>query len=171
MLLELRSSLDFSLSFPYSLLLLLQVLIPQGCISFHLENSQLETLLIIILLEFEYSFNGLYQIKVILQFEITTKLRCLNLEVTKIISWMPSFSNTPIIIMFMRRWVGKVNGINIRFLIMRASVCGSFNPLKLHGGFSYSLLKIDNGLISPHLMGLFKWNVSRLRRFFFIGHC
>jgi len=32
--------------------------------------------------------------------------------------------------------------------MVRASIFRSFNPLKLHGEFSYLLLKIDNGLLS-----------------------
>ena len=70
--LELGLSLNFSLNFPCSLFL--QVLIPQGCIPFYLENSQLESLFIIVPLEFENPFNGLYLTKVILQFRIVIKL-------------------------------------------------------------------------------------------------
>ena len=62
-LLELEPSLDFIISFSYSLLL--KVLIPQGCIPFNLDNCQLESLFIIILLEFKDPFNSLHQIKVI----------------------------------------------------------------------------------------------------------
>ena len=69
---------------------------------FHIEDSQLESLFIMYSFKFKDLFNGLYLIKVILQFEITVKLGCLNLKVTKVIPWMPSSSNTPIFIIFMR---------------------------------------------------------------------
>ena len=171
MLLEFGPSLNFRLSFPC--LLLFQVLIPQGLIPFCLEHSQLESLFIIILFEFENPFDGWHPIKVILQFKNAIKFQCLNLEVTKVISWKLSSSNTFIIIIMilMRIWVGDVNGINFKFLLVRPSAFGSFNLLKLHGEFSYLLSKIDNGLISPHFMSLLKRNASSMRRLSFICHC
>jgi len=76
----------------------------------------------------------------------------------------------PIFIIFMRRWVGDVNGVDIKLPVARALVFGSFNPLKLYGELSYLILKINNGSIHPHFMGLLKWQASWLRQFSFIGH-
>ena len=168
MLLELGLSLDFSLSFLCSLLL--QVLIPQGCIPFHLENSQFESLFIIVLLKLKGPFNNLYSIKVILWFEVTIKFECLNLEVAKVIYWIPSSFNTPMFIIFMRIWIGNANEVDIKLLMVSGSAFGSFDLLKLNGEFSYLMLRSDND-IHPHFMDLLTWYASRLRRFSFISHC
>ena len=128
------------------------------------------------LLSFKDPFSGLYPIEIIFcfRFEIAIKLRCLNLEVINVIPWMPSSSNTSILIIkvFVRGWVGNIDGDNIKLPVTVASTLkrnGSFNPIKFHCEFSHVLLKLDNGFISLHLMGLLKRNSLRVRRFFFSG--
>jgi len=80
----------------------------------------------------------------------------LNLEVTKIISkWTPP-SNTMLFMDFMRRGVGNVNRVVPKLPVVRGSVLGSFNMLKLHGELPYLLLKSVKGIIHPHLICLLK---------------
>jgi len=47
----------------------------------------------------------------------------------------------------MRRRTGNVNGVDIKLLVERGSAFRSFNPLRLHGDFSYLLFKSDNDII------------------------
>ena len=128
--------------------------------SFHLKNGQLESLFIMVLPEFENPFNGLHLIKIILKVEIAIKLLCLNLEATKVIYWMPSSSNAPIFIIFMRTWIGDINVVDIKLQVARGPTFRFFNLLKLHGEFSYLILKNDNGIFHPHFMG-FSSDMSR----------
>jgi len=56
----------------------------------------------------------------------------------------------------MRREVGDINGIDIKFLMARGSVLGSFNPLKLPSELLYLLSESNNGIIPPYFMSLLK---------------
>jgi len=115
--------------------------------------------------------NGLNPIDVVLWFDVTIKLRCLNLKVTKIISKWTSPSNTSLFMVFRGRGVGDINGVVVKLPVVRGSALGSFNPLNLYSELPYLFLKSDNDIVLPCFMSLFKGQAPRLRRFAFIGHC
>jgi len=55
---------------------------------------------------------------------------------------------------FMRRQVGDINGIDIKLLVVSGSEMGSLNALKLHGELPYLQLNNNNNIIPPHFMSL-----------------
>jgi len=57
---------------------------------------------------------------------------------------------------FIRRGVDDINGVDTKFSVVMGSTLGSFNLLKLLGELFYLVLKSNNGIIPPHFMSLLK---------------
>jgi len=73
----------------------------------------------------------------------------------------------------MREGIGNVNEVNIKLSVkVTSSPDGnkSFYLLKVPFEPSHILLKLSNGILSPHLMGLLKRNAPIMRSISFISH-
>jgi len=152
MLLELGSCLNLELSSPYSIFL--QMFIPKKGISFNFGDNQFEGPFFIILFEFEDPLNGLCQIKLVLWFKIAIKFWYLDFDIPRANPWMPSYSNSSIliIILFKKRWLGNVNGVHFKPPMVITSLPGPFYLFKLPCEISRLLLKFNDGLISHNLL-------------------